>query len=127
MSARAQVAFVGCACLLLALVAGLAWSFAADGSVRTSAAKPGWLVLSSTRDGLSGKADAKGGLRAYSMRPDGTRLTSLLEEDRELDPVAVSADGSTIAYQEGEYDQQAVYASRADGTGLSRVAHFPPE
>jgi Tol biopolymer transport system component len=110
-----------------ALVAGLAWSLSANGSERPSSAKPAWLVLSSTRDGLSGKFDLKGGLRAYSMRPDGTRLTRLLEQRRELDPVAVSADGTTIAYGEGEYAQQTVYASRADGTGLSRVAHFPPD
>jgi hypothetical protein len=57
------------------------------------------------------------------MRSDGTRLTRLLQQRRELAPVAVSADGSTIAYG----DDQTVYASRADGTGLSRVAHFPPE
>jgi Tol biopolymer transport system component len=111
--------------LAAALAAGLVWSFSADGSERTSAPKPGWLVLSSTRDGLTGKIDVTGGLRAYSMRADGTRLTRLLELRRELAPVAVSADGSTIEYGEGEFADSA-YVSRADGTGLSRVAHFSP-
>ena len=112
--------------LAAALAAGLVWSISADGSEQASAPKPGWLVLSSTRDGLLvGKIDATGGLRAYSMRADGTRLTRLLELRRELAPVAVSADGSTIEYGEGEFADTA-YVSRADGTGFSRVAHFSP-
>ncbi len=107
------------------LVAGLSWSFSGSGSRPTAVAKSSWLVLSSTRDGPSGELDLSGGLRGYSIRPDGSRLTRLLEKSRKLAPLAVSPDGSAIAYGYGEYGAEAVYVSRADGTKLRRVAHFP--
>ena len=82
--------------LAAALAAGLAWSI-----LPTAASRPhsqaGLARPLDTRDGLAGRIDVTGGLRAYSMRADGTRLTRLLELRRELAPVAVSADGSTIS------------------------------
>jgi hypothetical protein len=65
-----------------------------------------WIVLSSDRDGTS---------RAYSLRPDGSRLTPLLPHARAYWPQAISADGRIVAYSDG-------YVSRADGTGVRRVA-----
>jgi hypothetical protein len=106
------------------LIAGLGWAFAGSGGSAPQAAKPSWLLFSSTRDGSSGEFDLSGGLRAYAMRPDGSRLTRLLARDRKLNPLAVSADGSTIAYGVGEYGPETVFVSDADGTGLRRVAHF---
>jgi WD40-like Beta Propeller Repeat len=64
------------------------------------------IVLASDRDGTN---------RAYSMRPDGSRLTPLLPQSRSYTPQAVSADGRVVAYEQG-------YVSRADGSGLRRVA-----
>jgi Tol biopolymer transport system component len=110
------------AALLGSLIAGLSWAFAGSGGVTPTVPGPSWLVLSSTRDGLS-KIQGSGG--AYSMLVDGSRLTSLL--DSQLYPLSVSPNGSTIAYSDGEYDDQTVYISRADGTGLRRVVHFPSD
>jgi Tol biopolymer transport system component len=101
------------AVVVATLIAGLGWAFAESEGGAPTVVKPSWLVLSSTRDGSS---------RAYALRPNGTRLTRLLAKDRELVPLDVSADGSTIAYGQGEYLTKAVYVSRADGTGLRRVA-----
>jgi hypothetical protein len=72
-----------------------------------------------------------GEMRAYSIHPDGSGLAQLLSRDRKLTPLAVSGDGSTIAYRTGaahwypsylDYSSGAIYVSRADGTGLHRVA-----
>jgi Tol biopolymer transport system component len=64
-----------------------------------------WLVLASDRDGTN---------RAYSIRPDGSRLTPLLPKSRSHPPQAVSANGRVVAYNDG-------YVSRADGSGLRRI------
>jgi Tol biopolymer transport system component len=69
-----------------------------------------WILLSSNRDGNT---------RAYSVRADGSRLTPLLPSSRGLKPLAVSRDGSMIAYIDS---RSSIYASRADGTGLRRLA-----
>jgi Tol biopolymer transport system component len=66
------------------------------------------ILLASNRDG---------GIRGYSVLPDGSRLTPLLPARGDLQPVAVSRDGSTVAYRSGD----SLYASRADGSGLHRV------
>jgi hypothetical protein len=66
------------------------------------------ILLASSRDGMT---------RAYSVRPDGSRLTPLLPRGRALEPVALSGDGGTIAYR----DLNGIYVSRADGTGLRRL------
>jgi hypothetical protein len=93
--------------LVAALLAGS--SFEAHSA---SAAKPAagrvkyWVVLSSDRDGTN---------RAYSMRPDGSRLTPLLPRSRSHVPEAMSADGRVVAYSDG-------YVSRANGTGMHVVA-----
>ena len=112
------------AAVLGSLIAGLSWAFAGSGGVTPTVPNPSWLVLSSTRDGLSKLQDSAG---PYSMRPDGSRLAALLDKTHQLYPLAVSADGSTVAYSDGEYDNQTVYVSRADDTGLRRVAHFPSD
>jgi outer membrane protein OmpA-like peptidoglycan-associated protein len=63
----------------------------------------------SNRDGVQ---------RAYSMRPDGSRLTPLLPRSRALVPAEVSRDGRTVGYRDRA---SGFYVSRADGTGLHRV------
>lgn len=68
-----------------------------------------WILLGSNRDGK---------MRAYGIRPDGSRLTPLLPPARTLTPEAVSRDGRTIAYGDR---LGAIYVSRADGTGLHRL------
>lgn len=70
-----------------------------------------WIVLGSNRDGAD---------RAYSVRPDGSRLTPLL--GRAFFPVSISGDGRTVAYRgdRGPYHSD-LYVSHADGTGLHRV------
>jgi dipeptidyl aminopeptidase/acylaminoacyl peptidase len=68
-----------------------------------------WLVLASNRDGRQ---------RAYSMRPDGSRLSPLLPPGRALTPIGTSADGRLVAYTNG---REAIYVSRADGSRLRRV------
>ena len=57
--------------------------------------------------------------QAYSLRPDGSRLTSLLGHESPLSPIDVSPDGRLIAYYNSNTD--ALYVSRADGSGLRRV------
>src|SRR5207237_675232 len=70
-----------------------------------------WIVFGSNRDGET---------RAYSVRPDGSRLTPLLVPSRTLEPLSVSGDGRTILYVGGE--SSTIYVSHADGTGLRRLA-----
>ena len=120
----APVELVTTMALSLALIGGLAWVFAGNEGGVPATPKPTWLLLSSTRDGSSGEFDLSGGLRAYAMRPDGSRLTRLLAKGRKLNPLAVSADGSTIAYGVGEYAPERIFVSEADGTRLRRVARF---
>lgn len=71
-----------------------------------------WIVLASDRDGQS---------RAYSVRPDGSRLTPLLPSGHGLESEAhlwVSADGARVAYADRH---NAIYIFNADGTGLRRL------
>ena len=113
-------ALAGGTALVCALVAG-AWTLAAARSGSdVSASRPYWIVLASTRDGV-GDAELGWERRTYGLRPDGSRLTSLLTA-RSLNPLHVSADGQAIAYGAGEFPTS-VWVSRADGTGLRRVAH----
>jgi Tol biopolymer transport system component len=109
------------AILSCAVVAGVAW-FHAGRNDPSAATKPAWLVIASSRDGESNEGYGAES-RAYSIRPDGSRLTRLLDEDRELVPIGVSADGSAIAFAEAEYPRKTLYVSRADGTALHRVLH----
>src|SRR5207245_2427261 len=78
----------------------LAVAFAAVAVAGPAASAPGqpsgvgggyWIVLASDRDGQT---------RAYSMRPDGSRLTPLFADGSAQYPAAISADGSTIAYDD---------------------------
>jgi Tol biopolymer transport system component len=71
-----------------------------------------WIVLGSNRDGVT---------RAYSVRPDGSRLTMLLPATLgSVTPEAVSHNGRTIAYQVDGFDDplEQLSVSRANGTGL---------
>jgi WD40 repeat protein len=97
--------------LLAAALVALALLGATGSDARTAPRSRGyWIVLASNRDGTS---------RAYSVRPDGSRLTPLLGSGRALFPLTVSGDGSTVAYDERG---GAIYVSRANGTGVRRVA-----
>jgi Tol biopolymer transport system component len=66
------------------------------------------ILLVSNRDGEK---------RAYSVLPDGSRLTPLLRPRQGLDVALLSRDGTTIAYTKGS----AIYVSGSDGTGLRRL------
>jgi Tol biopolymer transport system component len=70
------------------------------------------------------------GVRPYTILPDGSGLTPLAPVDTALTPLAVSADGSTIAYRTGrgrayttdlDLGSGAIYVSRADGSALRRL------
>jgi WD40 repeat protein len=105
--------------LQLLLVAALAWTAlaglaAGDSAARRNAAlaDDSWIVISSNRDGVN---------RAYSVRPDGSRLTPLLD-GRRLVPIAVSRNGEAVAYTTHWTGEGAIYLSRASGAGLHRVA-----
>lgn len=97
-----------------AAVGALAAAVLAGTSVEAqtaSAARPSthaagyWIVLASDRDGTN---------RAYSIRPNGSRLTPLLLPSQPHVPQAVSADGRTVAYDGG-------FVSRANGRSVRRV------
>jgi Tol biopolymer transport system component len=84
-------------------------------------------VLSPPASGTAGRAaplrilfGTCGG--AYSMLPDGSRLTPLVSRSRALEPAAASADGSTVVYVASS--STTIYASRASGTRLRRIARF---
>lgn len=105
--------------LLVAALFTLAITLTAPAAGDTTASAAGttadadWLLLSSNRYGK---------MRTYSVAADGSRLTPLFPPRGRLDPVAVSRDGSTVAYSADEEKLAAIYVSRADGTGLRRVA-----
>jgi Tol biopolymer transport system component len=71
-----------------------------------------WIVLASDRDGQT---------RAYSVRPNGSRLTPLFASGSAQDPVAISADGTTIAYDDNLEGGTGLSISRANGTKLRRL------
>lgn len=103
----------------LLVSAGIAWIVLAGLAAGESAARrtaaladDSWIVISSNRDG---------GNRAYSIRPDGSRLTPLLH-GRRLVPMAVSRNGETVAYTTHWTGDGAIYLSRASGAGLHRLA-----
>ena len=82
---------------------------AASAGRRTAGAAPYRILFTSDRDGES---------RAYSMLPDGSRLTPVLPAGRGIVPFAYSRDRRTMAFADGK---GAVYVSRASGTGLRRI------
>lgn len=104
--------------LAAAAIAGVALAGLSSSASGTAAgAESYWLVLGSNRGGTN---------RGYSIRADGSRLTPLLTPRSTLAPVAVSGDGSTVAYVSARYDRPSgIYLSRADGSGLRRVAAAP--
>jgi dipeptidyl aminopeptidase/acylaminoacyl peptidase len=74
------------------------------------------VVLRSDRDGIR---------RGYSVLADGSQLSPLLVPSRHLVPVAVSANGRTIAYMKMGVDPDptgAVYVSHGSGAGFRLVA-----
>lgn len=95
-----------------AVVAAAAWS---SREATPHDAAP-WLVISSTR---AGDEYTIGDGQAYSLRPDGSRLTTLLGHESPLNPIDVSPDGRLIAYGNGNTD--AIYVSHADGSALRRL------
>lgn len=75
-----------------------------------------WIVLGSDRDGMT---------RAYSVRPDGSRLTLLLPATLGwVTPNAVSRNGRTVAYTVDGFGEplEQLSVSGADGTGLRPLA-----
>ena len=68
-----------------------------------------WIVLGSDRDGDT---------RAYSVLPDGSRLSPVLVRGRDYEPLAISRDGRTVAY----YGGFGLAVSRANGTRFRRAA-----
>ncbi len=105
--------------LLVGLVAALLLSFVkAGGTASAAPARAGvnenWILLSSDRDGKA---------RMYSVGEDGSRLSPLFPPGRWFAPVAVSRDGSTIAYvaDPERYVPAGIYLSRADGSGFHRL------
>ena len=100
------------------IVAAAGWSQpegGRPGKPRRTTAAP-WLVISSTR---AGDEYTIGDGQPYSLRPDGSRLTTLLEHESPLNPIDVSPDGRLIAYGNGNTD--AIYVSHADGSALRRL------
>ena len=96
--------------LLASALAALAVVGATASVGRTKVPPSGWwIVLGSDRDGTT---------RAYSMRPDGSRLSPVFPRGRTASPLAVSRNGGTIAYT-GDF---ALYVSRPDGTRIRRLA-----
>src|SRR5436190_2224997 len=72
------------------------------------------IVLGSNRDGYE---------RAYTVRADGSRLTPLLPQSWRLEPLAVSGDGSMVAYARTDRfgSSSGIDVSRADGTAPRRL------
>lgn len=96
--------------LAAAAVVAAALATLGPGGTRAPAATGAYrILLISNRDGEK---------RAYSVLPDGSRLTPLLPPGRGLDVALLSRDGSTIAYTKGG---SAIYVSRSDGTRLRRL------
>src|SRR5918912_1517727 len=92
-----------------AVVAAALATLGPGGARAPAAAGPYRILLISNRDGEK---------RAYSVLPDGSRLTPLLQPRRGLDVALLSRDGTTIAYTK---DGSAIYVSRSDGSGLRRL------
>jgi hypothetical protein len=97
--------------LMAAPLAPLAVGGRPSAAARGATARAGgyWILFESNRDGVA---------RGYSVRPDGSRFTPLLPRGRALEPVAVSHVGGLIAYRDTRF---AIYASRANGTGLRQL------
>ena len=100
------------------LVAGLATlALAGAGAPHASTGSPThryWIVFNSDRDGDP---------RDYSIRPDGSRLTSLLPQTDKRAADTISRDGTTIVYNDFKW----FYVGRANGTGLHRVTQVGGE
>ena len=95
--------------LTAAAVVGAALATLGPGGTRAPAATGAYrILLVSNRDGEG---------RAYSVLPDGSQLTPLLEPRRGLDVALLSRDGTTVAYTKGS----AIYLSRSDGSVLRRL------
>jgi Tol biopolymer transport system component len=75
-------------------------------------------------------SDRDGSARMYSLGQDGSALTPLFARGtRSLAPVALAPDGKTIAYIGGRDAPEfgPLYVSRADGSGLHRLAKWTHE
>jgi Tol biopolymer transport system component len=102
--------------VFMALIAAIPAAALHTSAAKASAQARGfWLVVASDRDGQT---------RPYSIRSDGSRLTPLAPRvgGTYMQPMAVSRDGSTIAYWDtSNGPHKGIYVSRANGTGLRRV------
>jgi Tol biopolymer transport system component len=96
------------------LAAFLGGGLTAPAAGKSAGAGRYWIVLGSDRDGQ--------GSRPYSVRSDGSRLTPLLSHGRGIEAVALSGDGSTVAYTAHRGGSTPIYVSQADGTGFRRLA-----
>jgi WD40 repeat protein len=93
----------------------------------------GGLLLALAGSALSARATATttvaGGPRilfecgeAYSILPDGSRLTPVVPRALRLTPLALSGDRRTVAYT--NQGSESLYVSRANGTALRRLGRF---
>jgi Tol biopolymer transport system component len=104
--------------MLIGLAAALVLGCVKAGATASAAPAAGqgesWVLLSSDRDGKT---------RMYSVGEDGSPLSPLFRPGRWFAPVAVSRDGSTIAYKVFPelYVPAGIYLSRADGSGFHRL------
>jgi WD40 repeat protein len=110
-SLRSSVLLIG---LAVALMLGVVKAGATASGAPAAGQGESWVLLSSDRDGKT---------RMYSVGEDGSRLSPLFPPGRWFAPVAVSRDGSTIAYQVKPdlYVPAGIYVSRADGSGFHRL------
>lgn len=96
--------------LVAAAAVATALATLGPGGTRAPAATGAYrILLVSNRDGEN---------RAYSVLPDGSRLTPLLRPRQGLDVWLLSRDGTTIAYTKSD---GAIYVSGSDGSGLRRL------
>jgi len=110
-----------------ALAAALLAALAVAGIPATRAG----VVRSTAGDRIVLGSFCYGETHPYSILADGSGVTPLLPPDRQLTPLAISGDDNTVAYRTGGRHSSttwldtaagSIYVSRADGTGLRRVA-----
>lgn len=66
-------------------------------------------------------SDRDGDFEIYRMRPDGSNVVQLTDNDVDDFWPAVSPDGTTIAFWTGRDGNQEIYVMAADGSGPTRV------
>lgn len=108
--------------ILLVLCGSLGFSAAATGG-RTAPSSGDSVLLRSNRDGAGrGPRILFECGEAYTILPDGSRLTPVARRERRLFPLALSGDGGTVAYT--NQGSENLYVSRANGTALRRLGRY---